>query len=247
VPVPERSPAPFPATRWSLVLRLRTPGDETSAQRTLAELCRTYWYPLYAFARRKGISPPDAEDATQGFFAMLLSRNLFAAADPQLGKLRTFLLSAFERYLGDVRDRERAQKRGGDCAIFTLDVGEGERRYAQEPADSRTPERFFERKWATSVLRAALVALAMNETRAGRDAQFRALKPFLSAEAAGEPDYAAAAASLGMREDAVRQAVSRLRRKFRESLRQEIADTLRDPAPGQIEEELTSLRLALRS
>ena len=242
----EHADSPFPSTRWSVVLSLREAADSTSASQALRQLCEAYWYPLYIFARRRGFAPSDAEDATQGFFAYLLARNLFAAAEPQLGKLRTFLLTAFDRFLGDARDRERAQKRGGDCELIALDATDGESRYAYEPLDIASPERLFERSWAMTVLRSALVELSTDEASAGRAAQFRALQPFLSPDATAAASYPAAAQRISLSEGAVRQIVSRLRRKFRDSLRRQIADTLREPTDVQIEEELFSLRAALR-
>jgi RNA polymerase sigma-70 factor (ECF subfamily) len=242
----ETRDSPFPSTRWTLILQMRGATDPAVAQRALAQLCQGYWYPLYVFARREGRRPEDAEDVTQGFFAYLLERNLFADAERELGKLRTFLLTAFERFLGDVRDHEQAQRRGGGCEFVSLDAGEGERRYAHEPIDVATPEKLFERSWAMTMLRAALATLATEEADAGRESQFRELEAFLSPDATAEASYSTAAQRLALNEDAVRQAVSRLRKKFREHLRQDIADTLHDPSDAQVEEELASLRAALR-
>src|SRR5262249_10863538 len=154
----------------------RSAADPSGADKALAELCRAYWYPLYAFARRKGRSPEDAEDTTQGFFAYLLERNLFGAAEPQLGKLRTFLLTAFERYLRDLGDRESALNRGGGCETVSLNCCAGEDRYADEPADFASPERLYERSWALTTLQAALRTLVAEETAAGRAAQFQELE-----------------------------------------------------------------------
>ena len=236
----------FPETRWTLVLRARGNASQVSVQRALGELCREYWYPLYAYARRRGKGVEDAEDATQGFFSYLLARNLFADAEREFGRLRTFLLTAFQRYLAGEWDRERAQKRGGDREVLSLDAEAGEARYGGELIDTLTPEKLFERSWAHTVLHSALRSLAAAETEAGRGAAFGELEVFLSPESAGEADYTQAAGRLGLREDAVRQAVSRLRGKFREHLRRQIADTLRDPNAAQIEDELASLRAALR-
>ena len=174
-----------------------------------------------------------------------MEKNLFAEAEPQLGKLRTFLLTAFQRFLRDVHDHDHARKRGGG-EVLALDISTGEDCFAREPADPATPEKTFARHWALAVLRAALAALAEEEARAGRTAPFRALEPFLSPDSAAEPDYADAARQLGVSEDAARQSVSRLRKKFRETLRGQIADTLHDPSAEHIAEELASLRAALR-
>ncbi len=213
----------------------------------LSELCNVYWYPLYSFARRLGHSPHDSQDLTQGFFHYVVTKDLFSTADRDLGKLRTFLLTTFRRYLSGVYDYKTAGKRGGRAEILSLDVEAGEERYVAEPADSKTPEHQFERSWALSVLRVALDELRENEVRAGRGAQFSALNSFLSPEAEEAETYETAADRLGVREDAARQAVSRLRRKFRDCLRRQIADTLRDPSPEHVDDELRSLREVLRS
>jgi len=238
--------SPFPPTRWSVVLKLRGSADSTASRDALGELCASYWYPLYAFARRLGRSAHDAQDLTQGFFAGVVEKNLFASAEREMGKLRTFLLTAFVRYIGSVADREHAQKRGGVHALLALDAGEGEARYAGEPVDLATPERLFERSWAYAILATALAALSAEESAAGRAAQFAALEPFLSLTSKQAADYGGAAAALSLTEPAARQAVSRLRQRFREILRRQIADTLHEPTPAQVDEELASLRAALR-
>lgn len=233
-------------TRWTAIVKVRDVDNTLLARRALDDLCRDYWYPLYAYARRFGCSADDAPDVTQGFLACMVERNLLAGADQQLGKLRTFLLTAFKRHIGDVRDRERALKRGGGSETLSFDASEGEERYVQEPADYRTPESIFERTWAFSVLRGAVAVLAAVEEKAGRGAQFTALEPFVSLDTKGEPDTAAAARSLGTTEENVRQLASRLRKKFRDTLRQQIADTLNDPTEPQVDAELAALREALR-
>jgi RNA polymerase sigma-70 factor (ECF subfamily) len=240
---PRRSP--FPDTRWTLVLKVRDLTNEPAAQQALARLCSDYWYPLYAFARRYGRSEHDAQDLTQAFFVYLVERNLFAAADPQAGRLRTFLLTTFQRFLASAHEHGQARKRGGDRQFVSLDADEGEILYQRELADDTTPEKIFERNWATATLRAALSVLADGEIKAGRTAQFQALEPFLSLEGAGE-NYAAAAAVLGTTEVGARQTASRLRLKLRTLVRRQIADTLRTPTESQIDEEMASLRAALR-
>lgn len=211
----------------------------------LAELCASYWYPLYAFARRFGRSSHDAQDLTQGFFLHVLEKNLFASAQRELGKLRTFMLAAFQRYMGDIRDRDGAQKRGGGSEILSLDASEGEERYAIEPMDGASPELLFERSWALATLQVALDALRSEESAAGREEQFSRLEPFISLSGAGEANYPAVAEQLSLSQDALRKAVSRLRERFRDALRRQIADTLSDPTEAQIEEEMSSLRAAL--
>jgi RNA polymerase sigma-70 factor (ECF subfamily) len=213
------APSPFPATRWSCIVALRSGSDPTLARAALATLCRDYWEPLYLFARRQGESAEDAKDLTQGFFAYILERELFAAADPQLGRLRSFLLKVFQGFLQDGRKREQAQKRGGGREIISLDAAE-EEQPGSEPAAAGTPETEFERHWAYASLRAALRRLEAEEDAAACGAQFRELQPFLQAELSAEPRYADAAMRLGQTETAVRQAVSRLRKRFRVHLRQ---------------------------
>ena len=237
--------SPFPVTRWTAILKVQR-QDTLSAARALEDLCGTYWYPLYAFARRLGFAPYDAQDLTQGFFSYVFEKDLFANADRELGKLRTFLLTAFRRYASDVRDRERAQKRGGGQEILSLDVQLGEENYLAEPADPVTPERFFERNWAMSVLREAFRDLSQTENAAGRGEQFNVIAQFISPDEGPSDSYAAVSAQLGLSEENVRQTVSRLRRRFRDSLRRHIADTLNNPSEQQIDDELMALKEALR-
>ena len=236
----------FPVTRWTAVLKVHRQDDTRSARQALEDLCKTYWYPVYAFARRLGHSPHDAQDLTQGFFSYVVDRGLFATANPELGRLRTFLLTTFRRYVCNVKDYEHALKRGGHREILSLDVEYGEEQYAGEPADTSTPESLFERSWALSVLRCVYEDLGKAEATAGRAAQFEALAPFLSPDGGAEEPYSVLAERLAMTEDSIRQTVSRLRKKFRLHLRDRIADTLSDPTESQIDAELVALREALR-
>lgn len=236
----------FPATDWTVVLRVRAGGEEHEARQAMAQLCMRYWYPLYAFARRRGLSPHDAEDRTQSFFQHIVETNLFASAEQQLGKLRTFLIVAFDRHLNRVRVHEQAMKRGGGHELVPIDALVGEERYLREPADDWTPERIYQRSWAMTVLQTAVRELGIEEATAGREKVFCELKAFLSPDAEAEGSYAATAARLGMKEEAVRQGVSRLRQRFRLRLRQHIAATLHEPDEARVEEELAALRAALR-
>lgn len=238
-------PSPFPVTQWTLLVAGCRAADPEERRRAMEELCRAYWYPLYVFARRQGGTREDAEDLTQGFFQYLLEKNLIASASQELGKLRTFLLTIFQRFIGDVRARDRALKRGGGVAPIPLDLREGEERYAHEPADPLTSEALYDRSWAMSLLAKALDDLGHAEARAGRAAPFAVLEPFLNAAAVADGNYETAAHALGMNGDAVRKAVSRLRHRFRDALRQQIAATLHDPDDGQVDEELMALRVAL--
>lgn len=235
----------FPTTRWTGVLRVLETDDLVRREEALAGLCRDYWFPLYAFARRLGRSDEDAEDLTQGFFVHALEHDIFRAADRNMGTLRTFLLKVFQYYMGDVRDRETAQKRGGGREILSLDLENAEELYSRDLATHETPELLFDRAWAQSLLRAALSNLASDEQSAGRGQQFQILQSFLTPDAVAEQGYEMAAREAGLSPEAARQAVSRLRKKFRKSLREQIAATLANPDEASVDEELSSLRMAL--
>jgi RNA polymerase sigma factor (sigma-70 family) len=238
--------ASFPQTRWTVVVKAGAVAQTAAGREALSTLCRTYWYPLYAFARRSGRGVEDAQDLTQGFFVYVLERNLFARANPERGKLRTFLLTAFERYMRDAYERDQAEKRGGGVEVLPLGEADGEERYAREPVEAMTPERLFARAWAYDMLAAALVEVRKRETTAGRERQFTELKAFISLSGAKEQGYSSIAQRLGTTEAAVQQAVSRLRERFRKVLRSQIADTLYERSEPAIEEELAFLRASLR-
>lgn len=231
----------FATTRWSVVCAA---GREDSAARlALASLCETYWYPLYAFLRRRGCSREEAEDVTQAFFARLLERGWVRSADRDRGRFRTFLLTALSRYLGKERDKQRAIKRGGGRMRLSIDFDAGESRYRLEPAVEQTPDRLFERRWAMTVLDRVLVRL--EEEHADdpvRTAKFAALKPLMTAAPDAAP-YATIAVELGMTEAAVKVAVHRLRKRYKELLHDEVAQTVSDPTA--IDQELADLRAAL--
>ncbi len=237
----------FPVTQWTTLLEVQRGGDSDAVAQALEGICKKYWYPLYSFARRAGHNPDDAQDLTQGFLSYVIHENVFRTASRELGRLRTFLLTAFRRYLSDIKDHDRAQKRGGNREILSLDAEVGEEKYVGELMDAVTPENLFERNWAVLVLRNAYSELADSEKNAGRGPQFSAFEAFVSPEAEVIESYQEVAARLAIREEAARQAVSRLRKKFREILRQQIADTLYQPTEEQIDSELRSLREALRS
>ncbi len=239
------SPA-FAPTRWSLVLAARG-ADRSVARVAIGELCRLYWYPLYGFARRKGFSPPDAEDATQAFFLHLVESNLLSSPDPARGRLRSFLLTAFQHDLEDARRASRREKRGGGVEMLHLDTTGAESLYQLEPADPATPEAHFERQWARAVLAGCLEHLREQYTATGRAGAFEALRPFLNPDDPSGASYEAAAEALQLTPAAVRQAVHRLRERFAELLRSHIADTLEDPTPAAIDAELLALRAALQT
>jgi DNA-directed RNA polymerase specialized sigma24 family protein len=232
--------AGFATTRWSLV---RAAGRRASpeAERALAALCETYWYPLYAYARRRGLDAEAAGDATQGFFARLLEKGDLAVADRTRGRFRSFLLAAFGHYLANERDRERALRRGGGRPTLSLDFDAGESRYGLEPADEATPERIFDRRWALTLLDRAFARLRDEYGLAGKGDLFEALRPALAGDR-GAP-YVEVAARLGMTEGAVKVAAHRLRSRCGEVIRAEIAETV--GSAEEVEDELRQLFAAL--
>jgi RNA polymerase sigma-70 factor (ECF subfamily) len=233
----------FKPTRWSLVLRAADPQTPT-ATRALDELCRAYWYPLYCFARRRGLAPPDAEDATQAFFARILESEMLARADPEKGLLRTYLLTAFQRFLISFDEHRFAQKRGG--RLGPLSLNDAETNYQEEPADQHTPEKLFQQRWALTVLANTLAALESECAAEGRARDFAEFRPFLAYGQEESPDsYRTIAARLGMTAGAARITVHRIRKRYRELLFAQIADTLSDPSPAAINEEIRALFAAL--
>jgi RNA polymerase sigma factor (sigma-70 family) len=235
------SKAPFPTTHWSRVVQAGDPA-EPGARAALAELCTAYWYPLYAFVRRKGFGADEAADLVQGTFADLLKRDGLAAVDPARGRFRSYLMAACAHHIADCRDRDRAAKRGGGRSPIPIDRVAAEGRYAADPAHELTAERLFDRRWATDVLEHAVDRLEAETACAGKAELFARLLPALTG-GRGEVPQAAVAAELGMTEGAVKMAASRLRRRYGELLREEIARTVADPA--DLEEEIRSLFAAL--
>jgi len=224
----------FLPTRWTVVL---TAGrqDTSRAREALSQLCQTYWYPLYAYARRRGHSPADAEDLTQAFFARLLARDSLRDVDRGKGKFRSFLLASLKHFLADEWDKSRAQKRGGGEPVVPLDA---ETRYAREPAHELTPDKLYDRQWAMTLLDQVLARLSAEYSAEARTKQFETLKVFLTAGKGAIP-YSEAAKQAGMSEGAAKVAVHRMRKRYRELLRDEIAQTVSDPA--QVEEEIRAL------
>lgn len=212
------------------------------AGRALETLCRAYWYPLYAYARRRTEEAAEAEDLTQAFFAELLEKNYLAQAHPERGRFRAFLLTAFKHFLAKQWDKARAQKRGGQFQHRSLDLSDGPRRYHVEAVDPLTPEQIYDREWALTLLERVLQRLGDELTRAGKEHQFEQLKGFLVGDRSGR-SYADAAEELGTSVDAIKMGVSRLRRRYRQLLRGEIAQTVVDPS--EIDQEIQSLFDAL--
>jgi DNA-directed RNA polymerase specialized sigma24 family protein len=235
------SNARFPTTRWSQVVAAGDRADP-AAREALAELCSAYWYPLYAFVRRKGHPPDEAADLVQGTFLTLLDRDGLAAVAPERGRFRSFLMAACSHHLADCRDRDRAVKRGGGIIPISIDRALAEGRYSAEPVDELTPERLFDRRWATGLLDRTLSRLEAESIAAGKSALVTHLLPTLTG-GRGEVPFAAIAAELGMTEGAVKMAASRLRKRYGALLREEIARTVADPA--DVEAEVRALFAAL--
>ena len=227
--------ADFPTTQWSRVARA---GDPSA----LAELCAAYWYPIYALIRRKGHLADQALDLTQGYFAQLIEKGTITFADPARGRFRAFLRTDCGYFLADRRDHDRAAKRGGRVAIVSIDAADAETRYRLEPVDNVTPERLFDRAWALTLLDSVFRGLRREYESAGKAALFDRLRGVLSGDS-DPPSYPAIAAELGMTADAVESASRRLRKRYREALRQAISATLDDPA--DLDDEIRNLFAAL--
>lgn len=234
-------PRRFVTTHWSLVLAAAA-GESSAAANALEHLCRTYWYPLYAFCRRKGHDAEESADLTQEFLTRLLEKNFLSHADPSRGRFRTFLLTALERFLINEWTRSRRQKRGGGRTSISLDAVAAEDRYRLEPVETMTAERVYERRWAMTLLEQAMARLSDECSASGKGALFEAVKATLSGQA-GDSPHDGAAARLGMTEGAVKTAVHRLRRRYGELVRAEIAQTVADPT--DVEEEIRHLFTAL--
>jgi RNA polymerase sigma-70 factor (ECF subfamily) len=231
-PLPSAS---FPTTLWTVVLYAGQ-ARPAQAHAALAQLCQDYWYPLYSFVRHRGYSPHDSQDLTQAFFAQLLEKRALGCVDPEQGRFRTFLLAALKNFLANDWDRSQARKRGGGATILSLDDLTGESRFRLEPSCNLTPERHFERQWAVTLLDQVLAALRVEYHSGGNGELFEELKTVL---AVGQPDsYAAMAARLKRSEGAIKVAVHRLRRRYRDLLRQRIAETVVD---GEVEDEVRHL------
>ena len=229
--------AGFARTHWSLVL-LAGQAPSPSAQEALERLCRTYWFPLYAYVRRQGPMPEDAKDLTQAFFARFLAKNYLADVHPARGKFRSFLLASLKHFLANEWDRVKAEKRGGKCEIISLDGDAAETRFLREPAVDTALEYAFEQRWAWTVMEQALTRLKEESAAQGKDGQFQRLGAFLSKEASAGI-YAAVAAEMGVSPGAVAVAVHRLRQRYGELLRAEIAQTVASPA--EVDEEMHHL------
>jgi len=232
----------FTTTHWSVVLEAQ--GESPAAQEALEKLCRTYWRPIFAFLRRQGLTPAEAEDITQGFFAQLLERRSLDAVRKEKGRLRSYLLGALKYFLADEQRRAMAIKRGKGQRLIPLEELRGENRVEVEPADPVTAEMIYERRWALTVLERVLSRLKDEYRAAGNATLFDALKQLLPDEP-GSPSQAEIAVRLGMTENAVRQAFYRFRQRYQALLREEIANTV--ATPGDIEDELRHLITVLEA
>jgi RNA polymerase sigma factor (sigma-70 family) len=231
----------FLTTHWSIVVRAGR-SDDSDARSALAFLCQRYWYPLYAFVRRKGIDAVHAEDLTQEFFARIIEKQFLGRADESRGRFRSFLMQSLQNFLANEWDHAAAQKRGGKRKVLSLDVDTGESKYRVEPADRLTPEKIFDRAWALQLLELVIHRLRNEASDKGKTAEFDVLQAFLAGKHADD-SYQAAAKKLGMSFDAVRQAASRLRKRYRELLRAEVAETV--AAEDEIDDEIRGLFAAL--
>lgn len=229
----------FRTTHWSVVLAAS--GDGEPARQALERLCQGYWYPLYCYVRRRGHSPDYAQDLTQAFFARVLERNELAVADRERGRFRSFLLALLNHFLANEWDRSRAQKRGGGHKFISLEFIREQEERPFDPAHTLTAERVFEKRWAEAVLNRVLARLRA-EFDGPRIKRFDGLKEFLTDDP-GTTSYAAAAARLGMSEQAVKSAIHRLRQRYGDLLREEIAQTVASPA--DVDDELRHLIAAL--
>lgn len=242
---PRRHPTPgpdraFQTTHWSVVLQAATGASTTALER----LCATYWFPLYSFVRRQGFDAHDAQDLTQGFFALFLAKHYLKDVDREKGRFRSFLLASLKHYLANEWKKARRQKRGGHVETFSLDAVTAEERFQMEPAALDSPERAYDRRWATTVLDTVLRRLRQEFEETGRGIRFPVLSAFLFQEAA-PGEYARLAAGWRVTESAVRSSVQRTRQRYAALFREEIAHTVSDPR--DVDAEIAHLHAALHS
>jgi len=233
----------FTTTHWSAVVRAGH-KDLPQAAEALNELCRIYWYPLYAYARRQGCQRPEAEDLTQAFFARFLEHHFIARAEPEKGRFRTFLLTVFKRFLANEWNRQHAQKRGGFQILVPIDVDRAESQLEVEPASQEQPDTLFQRQWAIILLEQVMNRLQREYQESGRGALFDRLEACLARDATALP-YAEIGAQLNLSEAAVKMAMQRLRARYQLILREEIGKTV--ASPDQVEEEIRDLFAAVRT
>lgn len=237
----DQSPAHFVTTLWNVVLVAGGNSSPESAA-ALETLCRTYWYPIYAFLRRQGRTPHDSQDLTQAFFARLLEKHGLGKVSPEKGKFRSFLLASLKNFVADEWDKLQAKKRGGGQITISLDAQSAEDRYAAEPVERLDPEKIYERRWAMTILDEVMAQLQATYAARGRQNTFDALHPFLL-DRRNDASYAQVGKSLNMTERAVKTEVYRMRQRWRDLLRDEIAKTL--SAPDEMDEEMRHLFRAI--
>jgi RNA polymerase sigma-70 factor (ECF subfamily) len=239
-PTPGRNA--FPTTHWTLVVDAG--GNHSSVERAgaLERLCEGYWYPVYVFVRRRGYTPEQAQDLTQEFFLRILNGAFFERANREKGRFRSFLLGALQHFLSDASDRERSQKRGGGVALLSFSFETGESNYALEPSHMETPERIFERKWARTVLDRVMKSLSDEFDANGKLAFFKRIQAYLTGD--GDLAYASLGAELNLTESGVKSAIRRMRQRYRDLLREEVAATISDPS--ELDDELQSLLRSIR-
>ena len=231
----------FQATRWTMVLAAADANQATRAHHALSELCQAYWYPLYGYVRHKGYAVHEAEDLTQAFFAKLLKENMLAAAKPDRGRFRAFLLGTLKNFLINEWHRRTAQKRGGYERAIELDGLEADQRYRLEPSTPASPEKWFDRSWALAVVSQALAKLEKEYTSTGRGQIFEALKVVIGTN--DEVSYAKLAEEMGITPEALRVAIHRIRKRYRQFLRDEIIQTV--ASPEEIDDEIRYLLTCL--
>jgi RNA polymerase sigma factor (sigma-70 family) len=236
--------ANFNTTHWTIVLACSSQGDSARAQEALATLFQTYWYPLYAYVRRRGYGDQDAEDIVQAFCLFLHEKHAIEKADPQRGKFRTFLLSSLQNFLANENERARAQKRGGGRELIRLDAEEANERYQAEPAHSVTPETIFETRWAHALLEQTVAGLRADFNARGKARLFEQLSSFLTSDLR-ETSYQSAADALHLPLSAIKTTIHRMRRDYRARLLEEIGRTVSNP--DEVDEEFRYLRRVLAS
>lgn len=236
----ENLPKSFETTHWSIVNAAGASDSRSSV--AMQELCERYWFPLYAFVRRRGYRDDQAQDLAQSFFVRLIEKGVVASADPQRGRFRTFLLASLQNFLANEVAKQKTWRRGGKTSVLSLDFHDAEGRLAHEVVDNLTPEAEFNRRWALQVLDRVVAGLESDFQTQGKAEQFAVLRPYLSTDSQRLP-YSEVAETLGMSESNVKVAVHRLRRKYRRRLEQEIQDTLE--SPEQLEQEIHALFAAL--
>ena len=232
----------FTTTHWSVVLAAKQ-GDSAKSTAALENLCSTYWYPLYAYVRRRGQDAEGAKELTQEFFARLLAKGLLAGVDPTKGRFRSWLLGVMNHFLAHEWARVRAQRRGGGQPAFSLDEADAQERYELEPVDESSPERMFDRRWAFTVLDQAEMRLRKEHETAGKGELYSSLKEFVSADG-GSVSYEEAARRLGLTPSGVKSAIHRLRRRYQEFIREEIAHTV--TSASEVDDEIRYLLSVIR-